>query len=61
MVNSSGLHVNPTQIPFTNNEQILNKNIQQSQIMTPPPIQMSSSPLSTSKVVIKNLPPHVIS
>ena len=61
MINNSGPQRNTTQIPFTNNEQILSKNIQQSQIMTPPPIQMSSAPLSTSKVVIKNLAPHVIS
>lgn len=60
MGNNPGPQVNPTLIPFTNNEQNLNKNIQQSQIMTPP-IQMSISPLSTSKVVIKNLPHHVIS
>ena len=59
MVNNSGLQGNPTLIPFTNNEQNLNKNIQQSQIISPPAVQMSSAPLSTSKVVVRNLP-HIV-
>ena len=58
MGNNSGLQGNPTQIPFTNNEQNLSKNVQQSQIKTPP-IQMSSAPLSASKVMVKNLP-HIV-